>query len=103
MGSFHILLVNSKILYKRYGFPGLRLWWVKSKIIGNGSVDNTLKRRHYSRRIGLHKQTFEVLVCFKFKSLEKDFQMNFISKVKKLREETTYASLLALCNDKNFK
>ena len=41
MGSFHILLVNSKILYKKYGFPGLRLWWVKSKIIGNGSVDNT--------------------------------------------------------------
>ena len=36
------------------------------------------------------------------KSLKKDFQLNFISKVKKLREKTTHANLLALCNDENF-
>ena len=28
---------------------------------------------------------------------------NFISKVKKLKEETTYANLLALCKNENFK
>ena len=35
--------------------------------------------------------------------MEKDFQLNSISKVKKLREETTHANILALCNDENFK
>ena len=50
----------------------------------------------------LHKQTFEALVRFKCKSLEKDFRLNFISKVKKLREETTHANLLVLCIDENF-
>ena len=51
----------------------------------------------------LHKQTFEALVRFKLKSLEKDFQLNFISKVEKLRKERMHANLLALCNDENFK
>ena len=59
--------------------------------------------RHYSRGTRLHKQTFEALVRFKRKSLEKDFQLNFTSKVKELREETTHANLLAFCNDENFK
>ena len=51
----------------------------------------------------LHKQTLGALFRFKCKSLEEDFQLNFISKVKKLREETTHANLLSLCNGENFK
>ena len=82
---------------------GLRGWWVKSKIIADRSVDKALERRHYSKGKRLQKQTFEALVCFKCKSLQKDFQLNFISKVKKLREETAHGNLLALCNDKDFK
>ena len=82
---------------------GFRGWWVKSKIIADGSVDKALEGRNYSRGTRLHKQTFEALVRFKCESLEKDFQLNFISRVKKLREETTHANLLALCNDENFK
>ena len=41
LGGFHILLVNLKIIYKKYGLLGLRGWWVKSKIIADGSVDKT--------------------------------------------------------------
>ena len=102
MVGFHMLLVNLKILCNKYGLLGLREWLVKSKIIADGSVDKALEGRHYSRGMRLHKQTFETLVRFKCKSLEKDFQLNFISKVRKLREETTHANLLALCNNENF-
>ena len=56
MGGFHIFLVNLKILYKKYGLLGLRGWWVKSKIIADGSVDKALEGRHYSRETRLHKQ-----------------------------------------------
>ena len=62
MGGFHILLVNLKILYKKYGLLGLRGWWVKSKIIADGSFDKALEERHYSRGTRLHKQIFEALV-----------------------------------------
>ena len=102
MVGFHMLLVNLKILCNKYGLLGLREWLVKSKIIADGSVDKALEGRHYSRGMRLHKQIFETLVRFKCKSLEKDFQLNFISKVRKLREETTHANLLALCNNENF-
>ena len=102
MVGFHMLLVNLKILCNKYGLLGLREWLVKSKIIADGSVDKALEGRHYSRGMRLHKQIFETLVRFKCKSLEKDFQLNFISKVRKLREETTHANLLTLCNNENF-
>ena len=78
-----------KILYKKYGLLGLRGWRFKSKIIADGSVDTALDGRHYSRGTRLYKQTFETLVCFKCKSVENKFQLNFTSKVKKLKEETT--------------
>ena len=102
MGGFHIPLVNLKILYKM-SLLDLRGSYVKAKVIANGPIDKVLEGRHYSRGTRLHKEIFEVLFCFKCKSFEKDFQLNFFSKVKKLREETTHANLLALCNDENFK
>ena len=79
MGGFLILLVNRKILYKKYGLLGFRGRWVKSKIIADGSLNKILEGRHYSRGTRLHKQIFEALVRFKCKSLEKYFQLNFIS------------------------
>ena len=32
MGGFHIILLNLKILYKKYGFLSLKRWWVKNAI-----------------------------------------------------------------------
>ena len=103
MGGFHIILVNLKILYKKYGLLCLRGWWVKSKIIADGSSDNVLEGGHYSRGTRLNKQIFEALVGFKWKSLENDFWLNFISKVKKPREEIAHGNLPALCNDEDLK
>ena len=62
-----------------YSLLGLTGCWVNPKIIADGSVEKALEGRHYSRGTRLHKQTFEALDCFKCKSLEKDFQLNFIS------------------------
>ena len=67
-----------------------------SKIIAHGPVEKALKSGHYARGTWLRKQTFKALVHFKCQSLEKDFQLNFISKVKKLREEITHANLLVV-------
>ena len=88
MDGFHILFVNLTILYKKYGLLDLREWWVKSKITAHGSVDKAVEGWHYSRGTRLHKQTFEAIVHFKCKSLQKDFQLNFIGKVKKQHMET---------------
>ena len=74
-----------------------------SQIIVDGFVGKALKERHYSGGTQLYKQTFEAFIRFKCKSLGKDFQLDFISKMKKLREETTLTNLLAVCNDENFK
>ena len=42
-------------------------------------------------------------VRFKCKSLDKDFQLSFINKVKKPRKETTHGILLVSCNDENLQ
>ena len=77
MGGFHILLVNLKILYKKYGLLGLRGWWIKSDIIADGSVNKPLEGRHYyyyyfyflKKEIGLlsHKyiKSIRLLTLFK--------------------------------------
>ena len=103
MGSFHILLVNLKVLYKKYALLGLRDWWVKSKIIADGSVDKALEGRHYSRGTRLHKQAFEALLRFKCNTIEKDFDPDFVGLIKKLRENPTHANLVALCSHEKFR
>ena len=78
-------------------------WWLQSNTIAYGSVDKALEGLHHSGGTRLYKRTFEALVRFKWKSLEKGFQLNFVDKMKKLREEATRAKLLTLCNVENFK
>ena len=102
--GFHTLLVNLKIIYKKYGLKsGLERWWVKSKITADGSVDKALEGWYYSKGTRLQKNFFWSSCPFKCKSLEKDFQLNFFSKVKKLREITIHENLLDPCNDEKFK
>ena len=36
-GGFHTLMVNLKVLYKKYGALGLREWWVDSEAVAEGS------------------------------------------------------------------
>ena len=68
MGGFHIFLVNLQILYKECGLLGLIGWWVKLKMIADGSVKKALDEWHCSRGMQSHKKTFRALVHFKCKS-----------------------------------
>ena len=47
MGGFHILLVKLKILYKKYNLLGLQQWWLKSKIIAEGLVNQAAEGKRY--------------------------------------------------------
>ena len=101
MGGFHILLVNLKIIFKRYSLIGLKDWWVKSKVIAEGSVDKALEGRHYSRGIRIHKQSIEAILRFKIRMIEENYPAEFLTKLMKLRKDTTYENMLSVCNDNN--
>ena len=44
---------------------GLKEWWITSKIIAAGSVDQAMEGRHYFRAVRLHKQSIESLLRYK--------------------------------------
>ena len=46
MGGFHILLVKLKILYKKYNLLGLEQWWLKSKTVAEGSINQAAEGKH---------------------------------------------------------
>ena len=48
MGGFHTILVNLKILFKKYGCLGFKDWWVDAGAIADGSVVQTFEGRHYA-------------------------------------------------------
>ena len=60
MSGFHTILVNLKVLYKKYWCLGFSDWWVDAKAIAEGSVAQAIEGRHYARSVRLHKQGFEV-------------------------------------------
>ncbi len=55
MGGFHTILVNLKILGKKYGCLGLNSWWIDSEVIAQGSAFQAMEGRHYHRGVRLHK------------------------------------------------
>ena len=69
MGGFHTILVNLKILGKKFACLGLRNWWIDAGIIAEGSLDKAMDGRHYHRSVRLHKQSFEALLHFRIKQL----------------------------------
>lgn len=48
MGGFHTILVNLKILFKKYGCLGFKDWWVDSGATADGSVAQAFEGRHYA-------------------------------------------------------
>ena len=67
-GRFHMILVNLKILFKRYGCLGFKDWWVDARAIVDGFVAQAFEGRHYARSVGLQKQSFEALLRHRMKS-----------------------------------
>ena len=67
MGGFHTILVNLKILFKKYGYLGFKDWWVDARAIVDGSVAQPFEGRHYARSFRLQKQSFEALLRHRMK------------------------------------
>jgi len=68
MGGFHTILVNLKILFKKYDCLGFEDWWAEAGAIAAGSVAQAFEGRHYARAVRLHKQSFEELLKYRIKS-----------------------------------
>eukprot|EP00794_Sanderia_malayensis_P006502 gene6502-7247_t len=100
MGGFHILLCSLKVLYKQYGVLGFREWWCQSNVIAQGSVDQALEGRHYSRSLRLHKQSFEAFI--RFKVSEMVISTNLQEKLKTLHSEVSEVALKNVISDADF-
>ena len=85
MGGFHILLVKLKIPYKKYNLLGFQQWWLKSKIIAEGSVNQAAEGKHYSRAIHLLKQSLECILRFQSEKIIADLPVDVMKKVKNIR------------------
>ena len=81
MGGFHTILVNLKILFKKYGCLGFKDWWVDAGAIAEGSVAQAIEGRHYYRSVRLHKQSFEALIRYRMR--KNNISTNFDLSMKK--------------------
>lgn len=85
--GFHTILVNLKILFKKYSCLGLSDWWVDAAAIADGSVAQAFEGRHYARTVRLHKQSFEALLRHRIGSenIESKLDMDMKEVIAKLR------------------
>ena len=81
MGGFHTILVNLKILFKKYGCLGFKDWWVDAGAIAESSVAQAIEGRHYYRSVCLHKQSFEALIRYRMRN--NNISTNFDLSMKK--------------------
>ena len=103
MSGFHILLVKLKVLHKKYNLLGLQQWWLKSKIIAVGSVNQAAEGKHYSRAIRLHKQSLECLLRFQSEKIIADLPVDVMKKVKNIRLHPSPDSLNDLLSTSQWK
>ena len=61
-----------------------------------------MEGRHYPRGTRIHKQSFEAILRFKIRMMEENYPAEFLTKLMKLRKDTTYENMLSVCNDNNF-
>ena len=66
MGGFHQpIVMQQKMLYKRYACLGYRTWFIDSKVIADGSVDMAVEGRHYYRCMRVLKESFNALIQYR--------------------------------------
>ena len=65
IGGFHTILVQLKIIYKKYKMIGYTDWWISSDIIAAGSAPAAEEGKHYHSALRCHNMAFEALVKFK--------------------------------------
>ena len=70
MGGFHSCCIVISVTGKRFGAAGLKDIIVEADLIGTGSVDATLKGKHYNRAMRILKTVFESLQRLKLNAFE---------------------------------
>ena len=64
---------------------GLQHWWLKSKVIAEGSVNQAAEGKHYSRAIHLHNESLNCLLRFQSEKIIADLPVDVMKKVKNIR------------------
>ena len=97
MGGFHTILVNIKILFKKYSCLGFKDWWVDVVAIADGSVAQPFEGRHYARSVCLQKQSFETLLRHRMKpeSVGTKLGQNMREAIAKLRNNPCPENLVS--------
>eukprot|EP00794_Sanderia_malayensis_P016352 gene16352-17996_t len=105
MGGFHTVLVNLKVLGKKYGCIGLNSWWIDSKVIAEGSAVQAMEGRHYHRGVRLHKQSFEALLRYRILKLSvmNDITAELRQRIADLRIKPSSETLAAVIQQPEFK
>ena len=57
MGSFHYTCVFLSVIEKRFRDGGLKDLLLESRLVGSGSLNGVLDRKHYNRALRTHKVT----------------------------------------------
>ena len=107
LGIFHLLMMYTGILNKRFSVSGLKDALIQSSIIAEGSIDSALRGKCYNRDVRLYKTAYESLLCLVLLEVMTDLSPeieNHLSTLFKSFEESpqeTIQSSLdndALCN-----
>ena len=78
MGDFHSICIFLGVLGKRFGVVGLKYLVVEASLIGNETVDQALKGKHYNNALRIH---FAAVVAITRKKMKKfDESVHMINK-----------------------
>ena len=78
MGDFHSICIFLGVLGKRFGVVGLKYLAVEASLIGNETVDQALKGKHYNNALRIH---FAAVVAITRKKMKKfDESVHMINK-----------------------
>ena len=61
MGGLNLLLVKLKMLFKKCNFLGLHQWWLISKIVAEGYVNQDVEGKNHGL---IHEQSLKCLLRF---------------------------------------
>ena len=105
LGGFHTILVNLRVIWKKYACLGLKEWWVEANVIAEGSADRAAEGKNYHRGMRLHKQGMEALLRYRILRIlsSSSFSLEFKQKSIKLRLVPTKSNFESLLVSDDFK
>ena len=71
LGAFHTTCIFIAVIGKRFGDAGLRDLIVESNLLGESSVDQMLKGKHYNNAVRVFKYIYEAIKRLLIENFEK--------------------------------